>query len=188
MNKSHENFYEHNKQETNMNLSKSKSKTYINAFDDFKSELLCQYEHPLVQKLIAVFTDEQKEKIEYLNNLCRPECLTDDKVSYEILSVYEFESLVRTLADLLCEKKAASDLLGPSIKSSRKFRAMLNSGELLRRIHREANVLKSIDVESQSLIYQFRRTVRHNKTQYTYPKTMEVLRAIRRELRYAEWS
>ena len=171
-----------------MNIKKTSATNYLEAIGDYADGLLRRYEdYPLVQKLVKTLIAEQRERVTLLLCWNDPYKTPDHAIIYTVFSSQEIEALARSFFELFIEKEAASDMMGPPSDSIEVDIQEIRNGELKRKINRMNGTLKSIDTESQSLVYQFRRSVQHSKNRQTFPKTMAVLREIRKVLRLKNW-
>lgn len=166
-------------------VTSTKAEMFLAEYEKFSRSLKTIHtKTPLVFELIETFEREQRSLFERM--LSEPSEYDPEHVSFATIDPNEFESLCRTLAELFIEKAAAEEMT-PRIGSDvGKFFRDLMSGEVKRQFNRQEGAFRSIDIESQSLIYAFQRTARHTNKRRTLPKTMEVLKKIRKALA-ARW-
>ena len=171
-----------------MNIKKTSAVPYLDAIGDYAGCLSSRYQdYPLVQKLIETLIGEQRKSVEHLLGYNAPGLAPDEVIHYCVFSAHNIESLARSFFELFVEKEAAVEMMGPPYESIDESIEEIRNGEFRRKLDRMNGSLKSIDTESHSLVYQFRRSVRHGRNRQTFPKTMAVLREIRKELRFKNW-
>ena len=170
-----------------MNIKKTSAVPYLDAIGDYAGCLSSRYQdYPLVQKLIETLIMEQRRSVEHLLGWSDPGT-PDTSINYCVFSAQDIESLARSFFELFVEKEAAASMMGRPYESIDESIEELFNDEFRHKLDRMNGTLKSIDTESQSLVYQFRRSVRHGRNRQTFPKTMAVLREIRKELRFKNW-
>ena len=164
-------------------IKSTKAEAYLDTFGDFVRPMKAAYvDHPLIVELIEIFEQEQRRNIGFLQTHSTLKDHDPEHVVYSAMNPTAFESLCRTLAELLIERNAAEEMtprVGDDIGT---FLQDLADGSIGRQFRRRDDVRRSIDIEAQSVCYQFRRLLGHSKKRSTHPKTMEVLKRIRKAL------
>lgn len=167
-------------------IESTKSDQYVEYFGETAGVLKQVYkDFPLIVEFIEAFKEEQRCSVEWLREHGNEHGYPPEHVVYSVMDGEEFSAVCKNFADLFAEHAAADGMIGKSA-SLEELQKEILSGETYRQCQRWKKTLQSIDVECQSLVYQFRRNVRHSKGYPTRPKTMEVLKKIRKSLA-AHW-
>lgn len=164
-----------------MLIKSTKAEYYLEAFAEIAALLAVDLrDFPLVQEFIATYEAEQRFGIEYLLQNGNPHGCPPEHVVYGAANPKEFERLCRTLVELFVERAEIMDFSNPNRPGADKEDSIECIGRMRAR-------LRLLDIETQSLIYEFTQSEEHTPRKPTRPKSLKVLRKIHKAMR-ANWT